>query len=196
MKPLLFGLLVLALAFPLRADNWIDNGNFTEGIDHWRGNGRAPSDFAPENPMDKPDPLTSKGLILQLREADWDKVQQDFHGKSTDGVLTITYMMSPDLTFSKQPDDYSDVPDQIHYDDWDPFSVPAGNWVVFIADFGKYVGNYYVIQPKRGAKGVQTYKAKVQGLTPLADKTITLAVPPGKGTMVILSVSLTDSPDK
>ena len=32
-----------------------------------------------------------------------------------------------------------------------------------------------------------------KGLTPLEDKTITLAFPPGKGTLVVLSVSLTDN---
>jgi hypothetical protein len=35
------------------------------------------------------------------------------------------------------------------------------------------------------------FKAKVSGLTPLEDKTITLAIPPGTGTLVILNVSLT-----
>jgi hypothetical protein len=191
-KNLLSALLVLACALPLRADNWIENGDFADGIDHWRGNGRAPSDFAPDNPLDTPDPFTSKGLIIPLRGV-WDKVAQDFHGKNADGVLTITYMVSPDLAFSVNPDDYVNMPDQIHYDGWKPFNTPPGNWIVFIADFGSAHGTYWEIKPKLGSSNPQFYRARVTGLTPLEDKTITLAFPPGTGKLVILSVALTDN---
>jgi hypothetical protein len=193
MKTLVFALLVLACALPLRADNWVENGNFSEGINHWRGNGRSPADFAPDNPLDQPDPFTSKGLIIPLRGAEWDKVQQDFHGKGINGVLTITYMVSPDLAFSVKPDDYMDVPEQIHYDGWYPFNTPPGDWIVFIADFGSARGHYWEIKPKLGSSDPQTFQATVQRLTPLEDKTITLAFPPGTGKLVILSVALTDN---
>jgi hypothetical protein len=193
MKVLLFGLLVLACAVPSRADNWLDNGDFTSGIDNWRGNGRSPSDFAADNPLDKPNPFTSKGLIIPLRDMDWDKVAQDFHGKGASGVLTITYMVSPDLAFSDKPDDYVNMPDQIHYDGWKPFDTPPGDWIVFIADFGSARGTYYEIKPKLGSSDPQTYRARVEGLTPLEDKTITLAFPPGNGNLVILNISLTDN---
>ncbi|MEJ0000963.1 MAG: hypothetical protein WDO13_18415 [Verrucomicrobiota bacterium] len=100
--------LFLTLPLTVRADgeNWLENGDFATGIDHWRGNGRAPADFAPENPLDKPDPFLSKGLIIPLRSGDWDKVQQDFHGKTTTAVLTLTYQVAPDVKFSEKPDDY------------------------------------------------------------------------------------------
>jgi hypothetical protein len=194
MKPLVFALLVLAVALPLRADNWVENGDFTDGINHWRGNGRAPSDFAPDNPMDAPDPFTSKGLIVPLRGV-WDKVEQDFHGKGSDAILTITYMVSPDLTFSVNPDDYVNMPDQIHYDGWKPFNTPPGDWIVFVADFGSNPvhGTYYEIQPKLGSSTPQTFRAKLSGLTPLEDKTITLAFPPGTGKLVMLNISIIDS---
>jgi hypothetical protein len=192
MKTPAFALLVLACALPLRADNWLDNGDFTDGINHWRGNGRSPADFAPDNPLDKPDPFTSKGLIIPLRGI-WDKVEQDFHGKSASGILTITYMVSPDLTFSDKPDDYVNMPDQIHYDGWQAFNTPPGDWIVFIADFGSNHGTYYMLKPKLGSSDPQTFRAQVTGLTPLEDKTITLAFPPGTGTLVILNVSLTDN---
>jgi hypothetical protein len=193
MKTLAFAMLVLVLTLPLHADNWLDNGDFSDGIDHWRGNGRSPSDFAPDNPFDKPDPFTAKGLILELRGADWDKIQQDFHGKSTSGVLTVTYMVSPDLAFSDKPEDYANIPDLIHYDGWKPFSIPQGNLIVIIADFGTARGTYYPIKPKLGSSEPQTFRAEVHGLTPLEDKTITIACPPGSGKLVILSVSMTDN---
>jgi hypothetical protein len=192
MKPLLFTLLVLACVLPLRADNWVENGDFIDGVTHWRGNGRTPADFAPASPFDKPDPFTSKGLIIPLRHRDWDKVAQDFKGKSTSGVLTITYMVAPDLVFSTKPEDYVNMPQQIHYDGWQSVSTPPGDWIVFIANFGTAHGTYWTITPKLGSSDPQTFRTSVSGLTPLEDKTITLGFPPGSGNLVILSISLTD----
>jgi hypothetical protein len=192
MKALLFALLVLACALPVQADNWIQNGDFADGINHWYGGGRAPADFAADNPLDKPDPFTSKGLIIPLKHLDWTKVAQDFKGKSAGGVLTITYMASPDLAFSTKPDDYVNMPGHIGYDHWKPFNTPPGDWIVFISDFGSEHGTYYMIQPKLGSSAPQTYRARVTGLTPLEDKTITVAFPPGDGKLVVLNVSLTD----
>jgi hypothetical protein len=193
MKALVVALLVFSFALPLLADNWVENGDFTEGIDHWRGNGRSPADFAADNPLANPDAFLSKGLIIPLRHMDWDKVQQDFKGKSASGVLTITYMVSPDLTFSTKQEDYQSVPYLMHYDGWQPFNIPLGDWLVFIADLGSAHGTYYVIKPTLGSSKPQTYRARIMGLTPLEDKTITLAFPPGDGNVVILNVSLTDN---
>jgi len=193
MKALLFPLLVLACALPLQADNWLQNGDFIDGITHWYGDGRAPADFAGDNPLAKPDPFTSKGLIIPLKHVAWTKVAQDFKGKSTGGVLTITYMVSPDLAFSDKSDDYQNMPDHIGYDGWAAFNTPPGQWVFFVSDFGSSRGIYNTIKPTLGSSTPQTYHAKIRGLTPLEDKTLTLAFPPGTGTVVILSISFTDN---
>jgi hypothetical protein len=193
MKTLAFAMLVLACALPLQADNLLQNGDFTAGITHWHGDGRAPADYVGDNPLAKPDPFTSKGLIIPLRHLDWTKVAQDFKGKIASGILTITYMVSPDLTFSDKPDDYVNMPDKIHYDGWKPFNTLPGDWIVFVADFGGTPhGSYYMLKPTLGSSGPQIYRAKISGLTPLEDKTFTLAFPPGTGTVVILNVSLTN----
>lgn len=192
MKKLGFALLVLVCAFPLRADNWIQNGDFVDGITHWHGDGRAPADFAADNPMAKPDPFTSKGLIIPLKHVRWTKVAQDFKGKIASGVLSITYMVSSDLAFSDKPEDYVNMPDHINYDGWSAFNTPPGQWVIFISDFGSARGTYCEIKPKLGSSDSQTYQTRINGLTPLENKTITLAFPPGTGTIVILDVSLTD----
>jgi hypothetical protein len=192
MKAISFALLVLTSVIPLQADeNLIQNGDFTDGITHWRGNGRTPADFAPANPFDKPDPFTSKGLIIPLRHRDWDKVAQDFKGKNTSGVLTITYRVAPDLVFSDKAEDYQNMPYQLHYDGWQPVATPPANWVVFLTDFGTTHGTYWTIAPKLGSGDVQTFSAQLSGLTPFSDKTITLGFPPGSGNLVILSVTLT-----
>jgi hypothetical protein len=192
MKALAMTLLAFALALPLHADNLLQNGDFTDGITHWHGDGRSPADFASDNPLASSDPFTSKGLIIPLKHLDWTKVAQDFKGKSASGVMTITYMVSPDLAFSTKPDDYVNMPDHIGYDAWQAFNTPPGQWIVFLSDFGSAHGTYYEIKPKLGSSDVQTYREPVRGLTPFEDKTITLAFPPGSGTLVILSVSLED----
>jgi len=193
MKNILFSLLVLACLLPLRADNWLENGDFLDGINHWHGNGKAPSDFAPSNPMDPVDPLTSKGLIVPLKDMDWTMVAQDFKGKSASGVMTVTYMVSPDLTFSTKKEDYLNMPDHIGYDAWAPFNTPPGKWIIFMSDFGSDHGSYYEVKPTLHSSDPQTFQTRIKGLTPFEDKTITLAFPPGSGMIIILKVSLTDN---
>jgi hypothetical protein len=192
MKLLAITLPLFALALPLRADNWVANGDFANGISHWYGNGRAPADMASDNPFDKPNPQLAKGLIIPLKKMEWTKVAQDFKGKGTAGTVNITYMVTPDLTFSTKKDDYLNMPHHIGYDYWLPFDTPQGQWIVFISDFGSAHGEYWEITPKLGSGDVQTFTAEVSRLTPLQDKTITLAFPPGEGDVIILSVSMGD----
>jgi len=192
MKALASTLLALLFLVPLRAQdnaNWIQNGDFADGITHWYGGGRSPADYANDNPLESNDPLTAKGLIIPLRQSSWTKVAQDFKGKESSGILTITYKVSPDFAFSTKPEDYENVPDKIGYDHWKAFNIPPGQWMVYLSDFGTDRGHYYMITPKPGTD-VQSLHAKIPGLTPFADKTITLAFPPGTGKLVILGVSM------
>jgi len=191
MKPLAFAFLALALAVPLHADNWLDNGDFATGITHWHGDGRTPADLTSDDPFARPDPLLTKGLIVPLKHVAWAKVAQDFKGKIASGVLTITYMVAPDLTFSDKAEDYQGIPDKLGWL-WQSFDTPPAAWLVFIDDFGTSKGTYYIIKPKLGSSDPQTFRATITGLTPLEDKTITLAFPPGSGNLVILHISLSD----
>jgi len=193
MKALAFAVLALAFALPLRAGNWLQNGDFVDGISHWYGDGRSPADFTAADPFAKADPFTSKGLIIPLKHVSWTKVAQDFKGKSASGVITITYMVAPDLTFSDKQDDYVNMPNHIGYNAWAPFNTTPGEWIVFLSDFGSNHGAYYEIKPNLGSGDPQKFQARISGLTPLADKTITLAFPPGKGNIVILDISMTDN---
>ena len=193
MKSLAFTLLVLLLAIPLRAqsgDNWIENGDFADGIDHWYGGGRSPADFANDNPLSANDPLTSKGLIMPLRPESWTKVAQDFKGKVSNGILTISFKVSPDFAFSSKPEDYVNMTDKIGYEGWKALNSPPGAWMLLLSDFGSLKGFTAPIVPKAGNGDVQTWRASIKGLTPYENKTITLAFPPGKGTVVVLSVSM------
>jgi hypothetical protein len=197
MKALVYTFLVFLLAIPLRAqsgDNWIQNGDFADGINHWYGGGRSPADFANDNPLSSNDPLTSKGLIIPLRPGSWTKVAQDFKGKVSDGILTITFKVSKDFAFSTKPEDYVNMTDKIGYDGWKALNSPPGSWMLLLTDFGSHKGFTAPIAPKPGIGDVQTWRAGIKGMTPFENKTITLAFPPGNGTLVVLGVSLTSAP--
>ena len=192
MKALLFALLALACTLPLRADDCLQNGGFTDGITHWHGDGRAPADFASDNPLEQSNPLTSKGLIIPLKHVAWTKVAQDFKGKIASGVLSVTFKLSPDLALSTKPDDYVNIPAQLGWG-WKSFNTSHGEWLIFISAFGDTKGTYFMVKPKTGSSDTQTYRVRVGALTPLEEQTITLAFPPGAGNLVILSISLTDN---
>ncbi len=181
---------LIACFLPLHAGNLIQNGDFADGIDHWYGGGRSPADYASDNPLNQSDPFTSKGLIMPLKSETWAKVAQDFKGKGSNGVLTITYMISKDFAFSDKADDYVNMPHQISYDGWKAFNTPPGKWVVFLSDFGSSKGTYYELQPKLGSSAPQSVRLLIKSMTPMETKTIALAFPPGTGTLVVLGVDL------
>ena len=180
----------LGTACPLHATNLLENGHFTSGITHWRGDGKAPADFAPNNPFDKPDPFVAEGLIVPLKHRDWTKVAQDFTGVAdTDLTLIIKYKLSEHLAFSKRDDDYGyAMPDPAgNYN-----SAMKGQWSVFVTNLDNNNETFVPVTPKSHGKDkdVMTVHAKVSGLSSHHANTITLEFPPGEGTVVILSVVL------
>jgi len=187
-----FALLVLLAGlgpFPLHATNFLLNGEFMDGVGHWYGDARTPQDFVRDNSQQASDPFYSKGVVISLKDMSWSKLSQDFQGDIDGGIITITYKLSPNFALSDKPDDYKNVPHQIDYNAWKPFKIKPGKWMLFISDFGSARGTYYPIKPKAGS-APQTIRCKIKKLTPHEDKTITLAFPPGTGTVVILNVSV------
>ncbi len=192
MKRIACFLLVALVSLQARADGWLENGDFTDGNSHWYGDAKWPTDFAPPDPFTKADPFTSQGMIVKPRGSDWIKICQDFKGKSANGVLTISYALSPDFAFSTKSDDYQNVPDKIGYDAWLPFAAPLQSWVIFITDITALKGRYFPIQPEMGSTKEQTASLPVNDVTPYSDKTITLAFPPGSGMLVIHKIQIND----
>jgi len=192
MKKLACLLALVLLPLLIRADDWLANGDFSDGISHWYGEAKAPADFAPPDPFTKADPLTSQGMIVPLSGGVWKKVSQDFKGKSANGILTVSYVLSPDLAFSKRPDDYQNMPDKIGYDHWVAFNTPPDSWVIFVSELEQEKGAYYVIQPEIGSTKEQTFTASLKDMTPWSPKTICLAFPPGAGTIVLHKVEISD----
>ncbi len=192
MKTLLAAIVALACVLPLRADDEaLQNGDFSDGIIHWHGDGRSPADFASDNPLQAADALTAKGLILPLKHTLWTKEEQDFRTHFTSGVLRITYKVSPDFALSSDLSDYANPSAALGWG-WAIFKTPPGSWLIFFSSQGGTHGHYYVVQPKTGTGDVQTYAVKVGAMVAGDDQTITIAMPPGSGTIVFLSASLND----
>jgi hypothetical protein len=191
----LLALMVLACALPLQADEYLQNGDFSDGITHWRGNGRAPADFAGDNPLDKPDPLLSKGLIIPLKHTSWTMVAQDFKTKTNHGSFSITVRAAPGLTFSEKPEDYTNIPDKLGWG-WVSFDTPLKKFLVFISELNANTGAYNTIGPKLDTSEPQTFHLSFPDLVPAESKSLTLAFPPGEGNFIILNVSMTDKLDQ
>ena len=182
MKTLLFALLILACALPLQADEALKNGDFSEGINQWSGDVEDVAQAAPD--------LASKGMLIKLDSNEWTKAVQEFIPIGTDFDFSITYKLSAGAQFSDNKHDYQNVPAHLGYGLWKKFRIPRGNWMMMISDLGDTIkGTYFPIKPGTGTEA-QTVQFKVLGLENREQKTITLAFPPGHGSVIILNVSL------
>jgi len=192
MKKLTLAFLLAISTQALWADNWLKNGDFSEGESYWHGDGKSLSDYASDNPGSQALTDAANGLVIPLKPDKWTKVVQDFHGQGGSAVMTITYTVSSDFSFSDDEKEYRNVPNKIDFNAWKAFKIAKGKWLVFISDFGKFRGTYYPMPGPKAGDGAETLTAKIEGLTPHSDKTIALAFPPGTGEIVLLSVSIDD----
>ncbi len=190
MKFLFFFAFLASAVLSLRADDWLENEYFLSGKDHWYGQVQWPEDFAAADPFTTADPLTAKGMIAALKPSHWVSAFQDFKGKGGDAVLTITYVVAPNTSFSKKPEDYQNTPDKIGWDAWPSYSTPIGSFVVLIGDPSQYYFNFYPVTPKMNKTGTQTFTMKLSGLAPWTSKSIAISFPPGQGTVVVHKVAL------
>jgi hypothetical protein len=181
-------------AFPLlatlsaRADNWIQNGDFSGGTDHWYGEAKFPADFAPPDPFTKADPLTSTGMSLPLKDGEWLKEFQDFKAKGTDAALKITFIVSPNLSFGNKGEDLANVPGRIGWDHWSQFAAPPDVFVLMISQLEQGHCYYAFVKPDPKNGGEQSYSLKLPGMSAWDPLTLAFAVPPGTGTVVIKKV--------
>lgn len=192
MKIFAFALFLLAPFIALRADdNLVLNGDFTEGAVHWKGDVKLPqTDSDALTTSETPTPATP-GLVIQLKPKNWVKITQQFEPKTPNLALSVTYSFSPDLAFSDDSKNYTNVAHFLGYDFWQPFNIPKGNWTLIVTDIAKGTLYYDAIPFAAGTKGPQTFSDKLSGLIPHEDETICLAFPPGKGSVTLLHVSVT-----
>jgi hypothetical protein len=197
MKTIAIVLLVVALVLPLRADEVLQNGDFSDGITHWHGDARSPADFATDNPLGSADPFTSKGMIIPLKHTAWVKVMQDFKATSQNSTLTITYMSSTDLALSTRDEDYALFPLcldlTIKSKPIKPNQWAAGVYVNGGTMEKGYASELSLFPPPSAPTKPETVKMSLKGLNPGDAYTAILAFPPGTGTIVVLNVSMSGS---
>ena len=191
-RNLLYTLVFTLLAgLPLQADNWLQNSDFSQGLDHWRGNGRLPSDVTADDPFAKPDPLLSTGAIIPLKERSWTQVTQNFRTKAGQMVMKIVLIFTPGVKFSDKGDDYTNISHALNFDIFQPYNIDVGNFVVQFVDYADQTkGFYYPLATKPGDSKEVTYNLRVNELTPLEDELVTIAFPPGQGNVVLKDVEL------
>ena len=88
---LLFCLLAL---FPACGGELLKNGDFSDGKTHWFGDGVAPADLAPDNPLAAKNPeAATKELVVPLNPHHWTKVTQEFRTHA--GQYTVMRVPTP-----------------------------------------------------------------------------------------------------
>jgi hypothetical protein len=193
MKRLAWLALPLFAFLPLRGDEEIHNGDFSEGTAHWISDGKVPTaDNGDADPFAKPTTPPPAGMSMDLRSSRWSKMSQEFTAHSPDVTLTIVYTLSDDTVFSERAEDYVNVAEQIGCTGLMSFNTPPSNLVAIVNDPAKGRFNYYMIKPILSNGGTQTFSGKLGGLVAGEDKLFILAFPPGQGTVTIKSVSISD----
>jgi len=194
-KILLLCLLVLASPVLVVADNLIKNGDFSEGKADWYGDGKTAEAFAASNPAAAADPLYSKGLIVPLDANSWSRVYQTFTtGQEREFSIVVTYKLSPDLDLSKDPEFYKSICKKIKvpgFDGYSHFSSSPGVFFGLVGDPSMNLIANEIFTPVQAPGDVQVYKHSYPAVPVSKTKIFALGFPPGKGTVVILSVEVT-----
>ena len=189
MKLLPFLLLAVACALPLRADEAIQNGDFADGTTHWHGEGRSSADFASDNPLQASDPFTAKGMIIPLKANVVDEGGADHpsqrHRRRADHHIQVL-----EGTWCSRT---SPITTRTSRSRWGG----AGSRSAALPEAGLFVSRTRLerrartptVKPKTGTSDPQTYRVKMDTLTPHDETTLTLGFPPGTGMVVILGVS-------
>jgi len=168
------------------ANNLLGNGDFTTGDALWEGDGRVDLHFG-------------RSLVVPLSSDSWTKVAQDFKGdKGTVYTIKIQYKVTADLSTSTDVPDYTNVIDHVRFEDYKnypDFSAPLGTFLVWIGDLnstgvGQARSEMFLLKP---ASDTQTYEHSFAASPAFADKMVTLAFPPGTGSVILLHVAVTSS---
>ena len=167
------------------------NGDFSDGNNHWLGDGLAASQLTPDNPLAARNGAnTEKELIVPLRPHGWTKVTQAFHTHAAQYTFLIKFKPSPDVRFTKEKDDYDRTAEEVGL--WtNLFYHQYNNFLYGIVDDSKriwYAGYSDISRLKSSTSPF--LERTMNNISVSDDKTLYLAFPPGEGNIVIKSVSV------
>jgi hypothetical protein len=159
----------------------IQNGYFVAGGGYWQGDGI-------------PDP-SGKGLVVRLSPASWTRVYQTFPGnRGTLYSIEVTYRLSPGLTFSQNPADYTDVSQRLQISGFANFKsmgISPGNCYGTLGDPSSGRLACEVFAPQPGSTAVQDYPHDYPSIPAFGNNTFALAFPPGAGSVTLLTAYVT-----
>ena len=191
---ILLGLLFSAYVCSLQAGELLKNGDFSEGKMHWFGDGVAPADLAPDNPLAAKNPeAAEKELVIPLNPHHWTKITQEFRTHAGQYSIVVKFKPSPDLKFSHDKDDFEKAYEDIGL--WNsPSFTPVGTLLYGVIDSSKIFGlysNYFISHLQEPNPVIQT---SVNDNRTSDAKTLYVAFPPGTGNVIVQSASVT-TPD-
>jgi hypothetical protein len=188
-------LLLLTPLLFLRADELLQNSDFSSGTAHWDGNMRSSSDAGDDSasPLDAPAAGAATQVVIKLRGTDWTKMSQEFDSKAGQISLAVTYTLSSGTQLSTKDEDYNNVPKQVGLDDqWKHFPGEKGSWTIMLCDYAASRATYAEVPLDTSVNGPQTITMNFNAFDSGEKKTLLLAFPPGTGTITISKVSLQD----
>jgi hypothetical protein len=180
---------------PLPANTLIQNGDFSQGAADWEGDGKTPGQYAAENSSVLGNALTTKGFIVTLNPTSWTRIYQTFPaGPGTHYSIVVNYRLSPDISLSKNPADYTGINKLIQISGFENFGSFNSSPGVFYGTVGDPTSTSVALEvyaPSLGSSDVQTYQHTYPPIPVSETKTFGLAFPPGSGTVVILGAAVT-----
>jgi hypothetical protein len=181
MKTLVLFLLLAGLGTVRGDDNLLKNGDFSDGLAHWYGDAKL-LDSASANAGGSGQ---ANGAVIKLRGHDWTRVSQDFEVKSGTYKLHVTLALAPDLHFSTQFADYINLRGKLNFQDKHPIDADPGQWVLVVTN-----SNDDALCWRVTPSASQSYTFTVKGIDFNSRQTLSLAFPPGDGSVTVKEISL------
>ena len=154
----------------------VKNGTFTGG-QNWQGDGQ-------------PSP-SGKGLVVTLDPSAWTRVYQVFSGdQRVQYSIEITYKLSPGITLSNNPADYTAINKRFGLDGYENYGVMTcspGNFFGTVGDPTSASVSFEYFQPRMGTTDVQDYQHTYPPVPPNGNMVFGLAFPPGTGSVTLLT---------
>ena len=176
-------------------NNLVQNGDFSKGKNGWSGDGQPLADFLRYNPRFMSTNLPANGLVIELSSRNWTKLCQRINGdEKSNYVLKMKYSLFPGITISTLPDDYKDLIGHTQISEWEGFNslnLSPGEFFDTIKDVSDNKGFYEKYSPNLSSTEEQTYEHDVPPLPPSVRKIVAVAFPPGKGFVLIKSITVT-----
>jgi hypothetical protein len=183
-------LVYFVASLSVHADELLQNSDFSDGKNHWDGDGLSPSELQPDNPLaSNSSGAAQNELIVQLRPHSWTKVSQRFRTHADRYYILLRFKASPDVKFTNDKDLYLNAAEDL--DLWSVRLFHEPDCFLYgITDESKNVWfDGSVDSSFLRAAANPFIRRTVNNIRPEDGKVIYLAFPPGMGNVVIQTIS-------